>query len=230
MDKTASPFPGWVNQLCTDFLFTKQGTNLCDPLLLLGGLLQHRIVCWLVGISCPLLGRHVWAVKEEFCLCNLLKFRSSRGMDEVALACLGVQDKWQASLYTTSLDLSGLVFSRTSILVEFGDFDWVRPCPYFLTTSGFSKLWDLRLLPHSYVQVLSQPVSTPHWGNTSKGSSCSTVPCWCDFCWGKAKNTGQKHPAGCCSWTLTLVAPGWVHSHTSSSQASPEPQVTLWEQ
>lgn len=157
-----TPLLVWWISFALISCFTKQGTNLCDPPLVLGILPQHRIVCWLVGISCPLLGRHVWAVKREFCLCNLLKFRLSRGMNKVALVWSRIQDKWQASLYTTSLDLSGLVFSRTLVLVEFRDFSWVRPCPYFLTTAGFSKLWGLRLLPHSYIWVLSQPMSTPH--------------------------------------------------------------------
>lgn len=64
------------------------------------------------------------------------------------------------------------------------DFGWVRHTnPCFLTTVSISKLWDLGLLRHSCIKVLSQPMSGLH----SKAvllrvHHLTPVSCCCSIC------------------------------------------------
>lgn len=76
---------------------------------------------------------------------SLQPIKVCKGNQRNERSCSGlywVDNKWQTSLYTTSLGLSGLFFSRTLIFAEFGDFDWVRPCPYLVTTSPNCGILD----------------------------------------------------------------------------------------
>lgn len=73
--------------------------------------------------------------------------------------------------------------TRTLIFAALGDFGWVRTHPYFLTTVGISRLWDLGLLPHYRVQALSQPMSGLHTKVLPMRVHCLTPESCCHgFC------------------------------------------------
>lgn len=73
--------------------------------------------------------------------------------------------------------------TRTLIFAALGNFGWVRTHPYFLTTVGISRLWDLGLLPHYRIQALSQPMSGLHTKALLRRVHCLTPGSCCHgFC------------------------------------------------
>lgn len=165
------PIPGLVNQLCTDPLFTKHGTNLSGPSP--GSLpapawssctAQHCVLaawCFVPSVREAWLGSEGRVFSLQPVGCGVIQ-RNEWSYSGLCQA----QNKRQASLCTTSLDLPGLL--KNIDFCSLGTLAELRPCPYFLTAAAISKLWGLRLfpIPHVYGDILRAVTISLSWNDS----------------------------------------------------------------
>lgn len=94
--------------------------------------------------------------------------------------------------------------TKALIFAALGNFKWVRTHPLFLTIVGLSKIRVFDLLSHHHVQLLFQPMSRLYIKVVPlRVHYLALASCCCGFCKTRLKDTGQKHPAACSSWSLT---------------------------
>lgn len=204
--KTANLFPGLVDQVCTDFLVTTWCT-LPHVVTELSGHQSglpclHSAVCssiaeglahwiflyfflfyygsmfdqWRRGLSLQPIKVRV-TKRHEWCFSVLYQVQTLYSTELAAGLLLHFFSESLCSYIIRACII------RTLIFATLGDFGWVGTCPYFLTTACISKLWDFALLPHSHVQILSQPVSGLHTKAVLlRVCYLTPVSCCCGFC------------------------------------------------